>query len=474
MAGTSSIDGLVSGLDTTTLIAKLMQIESAPQALLKTKQTNTSNLVTALQSLNTKVASLGDAAKKAASATSWQALTASSSASSVTAVAGTGAQPTSITFTVDRTAAAQTSLVPAFSTVGQLTGSSGALTFVGTDGTVVSIPTAGMGSAQEVAQAITASDAGVTAVAVKLSNGEYRLQLTAKQTGADHGFTLYQGTADDVAGGTATAVGLIEVQAARDAQITLWPGVTDPVTGLSISEQVTSSSNTFADAVPGLTLTVSQTESTPVTVSTSRDDAALAKLGSDLVSQLNLVLGEITSRTASTTTTADDGGTILTPGVLGGQSVVRALQNAVSDAGSYAVAYQGGLVSPSSVGIVIDKDGTFTFDQEAFAASLAADPDKTQAVLSAVAARVSSTATTYSDPYEGLLTQNISAQQSEVKQLGDQIADWDTRLASRKAALEQRYATLEVQLSNLQAQSTWLASQLDALTASTSSSSSSK
>ena len=90
MAGTSSIAGLVSGLDTTSLITQLMQIESAPQTLLKTKQTNTSNLVAALQSLNTKVASLGDAAKTAAAATSWQSLKASSSASSVTASAGVG------------------------------------------------------------------------------------------------------------------------------------------------------------------------------------------------------------------------------------------------------------------------------------------------------------------------------------------------------------------------------------------------
>ncbi len=34
---TSTIDGLVSGLDTTSLITSLLQIEAAPQTLLKTK-----------------------------------------------------------------------------------------------------------------------------------------------------------------------------------------------------------------------------------------------------------------------------------------------------------------------------------------------------------------------------------------------------------------------------------------------------
>ena len=65
MAGTSSIAGLVSGLDTTSLITQLMQIESAPQTLLKTKQTNTSNVVSALQALNDERASLAQALRSA-------------------------------------------------------------------------------------------------------------------------------------------------------------------------------------------------------------------------------------------------------------------------------------------------------------------------------------------------------------------------------------------------------------------------
>ena len=108
MAGTQSVSGLVSGLDTTSIISQLMQLESQPQQALKTKQTATQNLITALQSLNTKVSSLGDAATRGAKASSWQALTASSSDSSVTATASSTGQPTSLTFRVDQTAQAQT------------------------------------------------------------------------------------------------------------------------------------------------------------------------------------------------------------------------------------------------------------------------------------------------------------------------------------------------------------------------------
>ncbi|MBN9375688.1 MAG: flagellar filament capping protein FliD [Cellulomonas sp.] len=473
MAGTSSVSGLVSGLDTASIISQLMQIEAQPQQALKTKQTVTQSLVTALQSLNTKVASLGSAATRAATASSWQALAASSSDSSVTATAtGTG-QPTALTFRVDQTAQNQTSLLSAAAAGGLLSGQAGTLTFVGAGGSVVPVSVAAGATPQQVADAINGASAGVSAVAIQVSGG-YQLQLSSGTSGAAGAFQVYSGTVTKAADGTldtsaATALSLTTVRAAQDAQVTLWPGVMGP-DGQPMT--MTSSTNTFTGAVAGLSFTVSQPTTSDVTVSTARDDTALTKLGSDLVGQLNLVLGEITSQTKSTSTTNADGSTSLSPGVLGAESDVMFLQNAVSTAGSGAVTYNGGLVSPSSVGIVVNSDGTFTFDQNAFAASLAADPAKTQAVVTAVAQRVQSVATAYSDPIDGLLTSNITQQQSTVQQLGDQISEWDVRLALRQQSLEQQYSAMETALSTLQSQSSYLSSVLGSLsTPSTSSSS---
>ena len=73
MSGTTSISGLVSGLDTTSIISQLMQLEAAPQTLLKNKQATESSTVSALQTLNTKIASLATAATTASDADSWKA-----------------------------------------------------------------------------------------------------------------------------------------------------------------------------------------------------------------------------------------------------------------------------------------------------------------------------------------------------------------------------------------------------------------
>ena len=63
MAGTSSVDGLVSGLDTTTIISQLMSIEKQPQDALKQKQADANTMVSVYQALNTKFAALQSAAQ---------------------------------------------------------------------------------------------------------------------------------------------------------------------------------------------------------------------------------------------------------------------------------------------------------------------------------------------------------------------------------------------------------------------------
>ena len=55
---TTGIDGLVSSLDTTSLINSLIQADADQQTLLKQQASATTSLVTALQGLNSQVASV--------------------------------------------------------------------------------------------------------------------------------------------------------------------------------------------------------------------------------------------------------------------------------------------------------------------------------------------------------------------------------------------------------------------------------
>jgi flagellar hook-associated protein 2 len=103
----TSIDGLVSGLDTTSLIKQLMAAERAPQDRLVQRVSDAQARIKAYQSLNTKLASLRDVGAALASPTGWTTMKATSSASAVaTATAGAGALGGSLSFTVNQLATA--------------------------------------------------------------------------------------------------------------------------------------------------------------------------------------------------------------------------------------------------------------------------------------------------------------------------------------------------------------------------------
>ena len=456
------IDGLISGLDTTSLINALMTNAAGPQALLKTKQTETTTLITAFQALNTKVASLADSAKTAAKPASWNALTSTSSASSVTAASGTGAQPGVVTFRTDALAKAQVSLVDD-------TALAGATTFTVKIGTKLTTITAASADPRDIAAALNKSDGGVGATTIRTNSttpATYELQLTGKSTGTDNAFTLYVGTAADVTAGTATAVTLNTLTTPANAQITLFAGTT-------AEKVLTSQNNTFTGLTAGIDVTISKVETDPVTVTSARDEAALKKLASGLVGALTVALSEISSRSTTTTTTAADGSSVVTGGIFTGESAVRGMSDQLITAMSMPVGAGASStdigVSPATFGVVLGKDGTFTFDDAKFSAALAADPVKVQSWLTELATRVGAVATSVSDPIDGSLTRQITGQQTVNTDLGDQIADWDRRLALRKEGLQATYTALEVSLSALKAQGTWLTSQLAALNPTTSS-----
>src|SRR5664279_2740124 len=107
---TFGVDGIVSGLDTTSLIASLMKAEAMPQDALKTSVTTTQNVITAYQNVNARFASVQTAADLLGKAETWSAVAATSSDASVSATADTTATSGAFSFRVTSTAAGQISV----------------------------------------------------------------------------------------------------------------------------------------------------------------------------------------------------------------------------------------------------------------------------------------------------------------------------------------------------------------------------
>lgn len=448
------IDGLISGLNTTEIIDKLIAVEANQQTLLATKKSNLQSLATALQSLNTKVASLATAAGTAARATSWQATTATSTATGVTATTSEGAQPSSVTLSVEKLAASQSTLytLPSAYTGDQPTFE---LT-VGGETTTITALSPHIG---DIVAAFNAEGTGVTAAAVNVGTKDapvYRLQLTGTETGKDNLFSL-TATNQSTATGE-TPLGEQTLRAAADAEIILWPGTAG-------ATKVTSATNTFEGLLTGVDITVSAVTTDPATVSVTRDAKAVSSLASSLVTNLNAVLGDIADRTKAANGTADDGSAILKGGLFSGNTTIRLLQQSLLTAGSSSAA--GSL---ADLGIVLGRDGTFTFDSEKFATAYATDPEGVQKTVQGVAAQLESTAKAASDATDGTLTAQIATNKDEVDDLADRIADWDTRLTARRAALVKLYTAMEVSMSQMQSTSNFLSQQIAQLNANSSAS----
>jgi flagellar hook-associated protein 2 len=455
------VDGLVSGLDTTSLINSLMTAEAQPQTQLKTQVTSTQTTITALQGLNTQIASLTTLATSTKSPTSLALFTTSSSSTNVTATAGTTASAGSFDVVVNAVAQAKVGVsaaMPTWPAASAGSSAPAALTIVKADGTSVDI-TPSSNSIDSIVTAVNASaTAGVRALKVAAgtdSSGtpQYRIQFQSTTTGAQSDFQVYSGTSADVTAGTATniltASGAAVIKPAQDAQVTLYAGT-------SAEQKITSSTNTFTDLLPGVNVTVSRASTDSVTIGVAQDAAGATAVASGLVSALNGVFALISTKSAVVNSTDSAGNNVVSGGPFTGDSTVRGANDALVSAASMPINGH----SPSEIGISINKDGTLDFDTSKFQSALASDPTGTATMLASLASRVADAGTQVSDKYTGQLTGVITGQQSLVTNMNDQISQWDIRLAARRAALESQYSNLEVQLSQLNSQSSQLTSSL--------------
>ena len=519
-----SIDGLVSGLDTTSIISQLMQVERQPQVIMQSRQDAMKGQLDAYGSVGSKLDAVASAATALQRSGGWALRTATSTVPSVaTASVSDGAAMGSLSFTVDQLAVAHglaTATDVAATT--DVIASGGSVTLT-TGGTPTAIPVGG-GTLAEVVDAINASGLGVRAATVNTGAG-YRLQLTSTGTGAASAFTL-TGLDPGVGGTVVTSTG-------ADARISMGTGPG--------AYAVTSSSNSFADLMPGVTVTVTATSATPVVVTVGADASALANKVAALADAVNGALSEIATRTAY------DPKTNRAASLTGDSTVTRLKQDLVR---AVLDPVGTGTSSGATVGLSVDRYGKVTFDKGKFAAAFAADPAGIQALFAqggtasagvtfvgagdrtrggtydvavttapapgvdvvgtidgvaavgqgdlltlpsdasgaaaglvvriaglgaggtgtvtytpGIAQRLASVVVNATDSSTGYLTSTKTAKQSSVDDLQRSIDSFEQRMTLRQAALKKQYAALEVALGNLRNQSNWLAGQLGSLSA---------
>ena len=347
----TSVDGLVSGLSTSSIIDQLMQIEASGQTALKTRVTEQQKAVTAYQSVNSKMTALLTASRDLTKVGGLDAMKVTSTSDAVSGTAAYSAAAGSFAFTVKQTALADTKLSNPYASL-TAQGASGASFSITSGGTSKTL-TPASNTLQGVVDAINSdSSIGVRAAAIAMGDGTYRLQMAATKTGSAGTFSV-SGLAQPVT----------QTQLGQDAKITLAGSTVD----------VSSSSNTFTNVLPGLTFSVKPgtTSGTAVTLEVGRDTDKVSESMQKMVDAANAALTEIAAQTKYDQATKKGQPLV---GDYGVRQLAQQILSAVSLSG-------GSTATAKNVGVELSRDGKLTFDKDTFVKALNETPDVVKKVL---------------------------------------------------------------------------------------------
>lgn len=267
--------------------------------------------------------------------------------------------------------------------------------------------------ASELVDAINDSDdnPGVSAALVK-TDGTTTIMLTSDTTGAQSAFSV------NVTGNTSFSDQITasknNVTDAQDAEIHL---------GSQTGPAITSSSNTFDDVIPGVTMTFTEASDPDdpndvTTFTVAEDSSGSQEKVQTFVDAYNTLIDTIDSLTSY----GDDD---TAAGVFAGDAGMNSLANQMDD---IAHASYGG-VSIVDYGITLDSDGHLQIDSTQFSEKMEENPDGLTSIFvgeDSMVAQMDDLMDSYLDSSNGIIAmrqENIDDQQSKIQDESDQLTE---------------------------------------------------
>jgi len=450
MAGTITVGGLATGLDTNSIISQLVALESQPLNDLQTQRAGVVAQQTAMQTLNTKVLAFLTAVDKVRDNGDVIARQATSSDTGILTATATGAAApgtTSLNVTALAQGAIATSTTGAASATSTVATGAGSFTFrVGT-GQNQTIAIDATTTLQGLATQINGLGAGVSASVVNIGTAaspDVRLRIASTDTGASQALTIVQ---DD------TTVGVSVTQQAANAQFTV-TGFTDPLSR---------EHNSFDDVIPGVNVTL--LGKGPATVTVSTDTTTVDSNVQSVVDAFNDVINFVNSQ-SQVTQDANATDHSVSSGPLAFDGTVRTIVSGLHTVLSNGVTgLQGSLSQLSQIGITTNEDGTLAFDSTKLDSALAQDEKSVDQLFSGngsvggVADRLHDYLTQITGAGSLIAIRNKSLS-DQISSIDDQIAAGQQHIDDFQASLQQEFANLELTVNTLKSQGASLLSAL--------------
>jgi flagellar hook-associated protein 2 len=457
-----------SVINVSTLVSELVSATQTPQQnLINTQQQAVTTQISALGTLKSDLSTFQQSLTALATPSAFAAVYANSSnTTAFSATAASGATPGNYSVSVTQLASAQQLLSSNFT--------GGSSTAIGTGTLQVSLGSSSFSidvtssddTLSGIAAAINASsdNPGVTATVVQGTDGAHLL-LSSTQTGASNTITVAEtdsGTALSALtyDGSSTNTNYTVQSKALDAEYS--------IAGVA----ATNSTNTIADALPGVTLTLSgltttttgtgtsaTTSDTPATLTVTSNTAQIESNVNSLVSAYNTLVSSFTSLGGYDSSTS-------TAGPMMGNGLLSSIQSQIKSA-MFGIVSTGSSTynSLASVGITSNSDGTLTVNTATLASALSSNFTAVSNLFSGTGGVASSLNTQITTDLgsTGAIEQNSNALQKQSTALDQKTTDLTNQMTALTASLTQQYSALNTLLSSLQTTSAYLTQAFAAL-----------
>lgn len=432
---TSLFDG--SGFDVQSMVTQVLDSQRGPETEWKSQQTTLQSQSTALNQIETQIASLytdsnnlrdftGVLGSKTASssqpgvvlATATSAAATSNHVLQVQCLATTGAA-------YSNPIASDTTLNPG--TLQITVGSNTQNIDVGTSNT----------SLAAIATAINKLNMGVTAKVQTDSTGS-RLTMVSNVSGTAGAVSVQSDTSQ------LSFTNLV----GKDALVN--------VDGVPYQ----SSTNTISGAISGVTLNLtSASPNTDIALNVTPDVSSVASALTTFVTDYNAVVTSINSQFSYNAATN-------TAGVLSGDTSLQMVQSSLLALTSFSMTGNGSIDSLRSMGIQMQDDGTLTIDSNTLNTALTSnfvDLANFFQGTGSFGQMLGTTMTSLNDPINGAVALDLNSVHQTNQDLTNQINDFENRLLAQQQTLINQYSQINAELQSLPSLQNQVSTELNSL-----------
>ncbi len=444
------VSGLMSGLDTDSIVSQLMDIEKRPVMLLQQKEAAYQAKITALGVVKSSMSDLKSSVDALKNPDDFISYSASSSDTDILTVsANDDIQEGNYNIIVNSLASEQHVRSAAFTASDAEVGT-GTLTIqLGNNEAVDVVIDSDHNTLEGIAQAINEADANVTA-GVIYDGTNYYLTMQGLETGADNTITMTMqdddGVNNDNAGLSSlytdpTTQSLTETQAAANAVLTL--------NGI---ENIQRPTNTIDDLIDGISITLKDADATKtVSITSSKNYSGLTSKLNNFIKNYNALIDTLAEQTAYNGDQAQNGT------LLGDSTVGRIAQSLSSMIYEEVDGVDSSVNSLSNLGIEIEDNGHLSLNEDKLNTAMEEHPDDVITFFTAddtdnegIAVRMYNFLDDYLESDTGILSAKEKGLQDSIDNMNDHIDQMNIRFAKREDNLRKQFNHLELLLAQYQ------------------------